>query len=105
MIKRLTKTGNSVAVVLDRQMLEAAHLDEGAEVEVSTNGDVIVITPVRDKKRAAKFKAAHDAIKEQFANLMRAIKKDLQQQGKSTADAGLRGTSTADAGRALRRAA
>lgn len=27
------------------------------------------------------------AIKEQFANLMRAIKKDLQQQGKSTADA------------------
>lgn len=29
------------------------------------------------------------AIKEQFANLMRAIKKDLQLQGKSTADARL----------------
>lgn len=67
MVKRLTRSGNSVALVLEKGLLEAAHLEEGAEVEVSTNGEVIIVSPVRDKKRQAKFRAAHDAVKKQFA--------------------------------------
>ena len=47
MIKKLTRTGNSIALVLDRPLLEELGLDENAEVEVSTNGQVIVITPKR----------------------------------------------------------
>ena len=50
MIKNLTRTGNSVALVLDKQLLEAANLDPDDQVEVSTNGRVIVIAPVRSKR-------------------------------------------------------
>ena len=52
MIKKLTRTGNSVALVLDRGLLEAAKLDPDQPVEVSTNGEVIVIAPApKDKHR------------------------------------------------------
>lgn len=38
MKKKLTRTGNSVALVLDRPLLEQLGMDEGSEVEVSSNG-------------------------------------------------------------------
>lgn len=67
MIKSLTRTGNSVALVLDKQLLEAANLDPDAEVEVSTNGRVIVIAPVRSKREVDKFKRAEERMHEKFA--------------------------------------
>ncbi len=51
MKKKLTRTGNSVALVLDKPILEQLGVDENSEVEVSTNGDVLVMTPVRDEAR------------------------------------------------------
>jgi len=67
MIKNLTRTGNSVALVLDKQLLEAAHLDPDGPVEVSTNGRVIVISPVRSKREIEKFKAAEERMHAKFA--------------------------------------
>ncbi len=67
MIKRLARTGNSVALVLDKQLLEAAHLDPDGEVEVSTNGRVIVIAPVRSKRETEKFKRAEERMHVKFA--------------------------------------
>jgi antitoxin MazE len=55
MKKKLTRTGNSVALVLDKPLLETLGIDEGTEVELSTNGDVLVVTPVRDRAREKKL--------------------------------------------------
>lgn len=60
MVKKLTRTGNSVAVVLDKAILDAAGLDEDATVEVSTDGHVIVIAPVKSKKDAERLRLAED---------------------------------------------
>ena len=73
MVKRLTRTGNSLAVVLDRPLLEATKIDADTPLEVSTNGDVIVISPVRDKKRAARFKAAVEKINRRYAGVFRRL--------------------------------
>lgn len=56
MRKRLTKTGNSLALVLDKRLLEATGIDADTPLEVSTDGDVIVISPARDRRRAARLK-------------------------------------------------
>ena len=56
MLKKLTKTGNSLALVLDRPLLDQVGIDADTTVEVSTDGQVIVISPVRDKRRTAKLK-------------------------------------------------
>jgi antitoxin MazE len=73
MVKRLTRQGNSVALVLDRGLLERVHLEAGAEVEVSTNGDAIIITPVRKKKDQAKFKAAVEKIDSLYAGAFKRL--------------------------------
>ncbi len=73
MIKRLTRQGNSVAVVLDRPVLDAAHLDEGQEVEISTDGDVIVITPVRSKARQAKLRAVMGKLHDKYGGAFKRL--------------------------------
>lgn len=73
MIKKLTKTGNSVALVLDRPLLEATGIGADTPVEVSTDGDVIVITPQRDPERAAKLRAGMEDIHRRFAGVFRRL--------------------------------
>ena len=73
MIKKLTRTGNSIALVLDKPLLEELGLDENAEVEVSTNGQVIVITPKRSSARDRKFRKAVDKINHKYAGLFKRL--------------------------------
>ena len=72
-IKKLTRTGNSIAVVLDKPLLEELGLDEGAEVEISTNGQIIVITPKRSAARDRKFRNAAEKINRKYAGLFRRL--------------------------------
>lgn len=56
MIKTLTRTGNSLALVIDKPLLDATGIDAESQLEVSTDGDVIVISPVRPRRRNAKLR-------------------------------------------------
>jgi hypothetical protein len=38
--------------VIDRPLLEALEIDADTELELSTDGDVLVVTPLCDRKRA-----------------------------------------------------
>ena len=73
MRKRLTKTGNSLALVLERPLLEATGIDANTTVEVSPDGDVIVVTPVRGKKRAVKLREALEQINQRYAGVFRRL--------------------------------
>ena len=59
--------------MLDRPLLEAAGIDAKTLVEVSTDGDVIVITPVRVKKRARKLATALDEINARYAGVFKRL--------------------------------
>ena len=73
MIKKLTRTGNSVALVLDKPLLEELGLDEGSEVEVSTNGQVLIVTPKPDSARERKFRKSVDKINKKYAGLFKRL--------------------------------
>jgi antitoxin component of MazEF toxin-antitoxin module len=73
MKKRLTRTGNSLALVLDRPLLEAARIGPKTELEVSTDGDVIVVTPVRGTARRRRFHAAIEEINEEYAGVFKRL--------------------------------
>ena len=73
LIKKLTRTGNSIALVLDKPLLEELGLDENAEVEVSTNGQIIVITPKRSPARERKFRKAAEKINCKYAGLFKRL--------------------------------
>ncbi len=73
MVKRLTKTGNSLALVLDRPLLEAAGIRADTPLEVSTDGDVIVIAPVRKGRRARRLAAAMEEINARYAGVFKRL--------------------------------
>jgi antitoxin component of MazEF toxin-antitoxin module len=73
MIKRLTKTGNSVALVLDRGLLEAANLDPDAPVEISTDGKVIVIAPAPSDEHREKLERGMKAMHAKYAGAFKRL--------------------------------
>jgi antitoxin component of MazEF toxin-antitoxin module len=55
--KKPIVAGNSLAVVLDKAVLEATGITRETLLEVSTDGDVVVLSPVRDQARSARLSA------------------------------------------------
>ena len=73
MIKRLTRTGNSIALVLDKPLLEQLGIDETTELELSTNGDVLVITPVRDAARQRKLRKILEEMDDRYGGVFKRL--------------------------------
>jgi antitoxin component of MazEF toxin-antitoxin module len=73
MIKKLTKHGNSMALVIERSVLDLLKIDNDTPVEVSTDGNVLIIAPIRDESRAAKFKEALDKTNRRYGRALRKL--------------------------------
>lgn len=73
MQKRLTKIGNSLGIVLDRPLLERLGVDAETDLEISTDGSVILIAPVRSKKRDAKLKKVTDRVFDAYAGAFKKL--------------------------------
>ena len=73
MLKKLTRTGNSLALVLDKRLLDQVGIDADTPLEVSTDGQVIVISPVRDRRRTAKLKAIVAETHAKYAGVFRRL--------------------------------
>jgi antitoxin component of MazEF toxin-antitoxin module len=58
MIKKLSKHGNSLALVIDRPILELLGIDERTSLEIRTDGQALVVVPVRSKRRRKQFEEA-----------------------------------------------
>jgi antitoxin MazE len=57
MTKTLTKHGNSLALVIDKPILELLKIDADTPLEITTDGSRLIIAPA-DPKRRKKFEAA-----------------------------------------------
>ena len=73
MSKRLTKVGNSLGLVLERPLLEQLGIDAKTELEVSTDGSVIVIAPKRSKRADRKLKEVSDWMFEKYAGAFKKL--------------------------------
>jgi antitoxin component of MazEF toxin-antitoxin module len=58
MIKRLVKHGNSLALVIDKAILELLKIDAETDISVSTDGHSLVVSPVHDAARAERVRKA-----------------------------------------------
>ena len=62
MIKRLTKHGNSLALVIDRGVLELLDISADTPLSLTTDGKCLVVAPVRDARRLKLFRRALEAV-------------------------------------------
>jgi len=56
MVKTLVKHGNSYALIIDKPILELLRATPETPLEVTTNGETLMISPVRDVKRQKKLR-------------------------------------------------
>lgn len=73
MIKKLTKHGNSLAVVIDRAVLDLLKIDVDTPLEISTDGQVLVISPVRDTNHQDKFTKALDSADRKYGRALKRL--------------------------------
>lgn len=58
-MKKLTRHGNSWALVIDKPVLDLLKIDPAeTPMEMTTDGDALIVSPVRDAARRRKFEAA-----------------------------------------------
>jgi antitoxin component of MazEF toxin-antitoxin module len=58
MVKMLTKHGNSLALVLDKPVLDLMKIDADTPLEITTDGQRLIISPQRDENRSKRFRAS-----------------------------------------------
>ncbi len=73
MVKKLTRTGNSLALVLDRELLERTGIDAHTPLEVSTDGEVIVVSPARRPRRTGKLKRVMEKAHARYAGVFKRL--------------------------------
>jgi antitoxin component of MazEF toxin-antitoxin module len=73
MIKNLTKHGNSLALVIDRPILDLLKIDFETPLEVSTDGKQLIISPSKPSPRSKKFAAAQEAAHERYGSAFRKL--------------------------------
>jgi len=73
MVKRLTKHGNSLALVIDRPILELLGVDADTPLEISTDGQVLIISPVRGEADRKKFDKALNKVNKKYGRALKRL--------------------------------
>ena len=73
MIKRLTKHGNSLALVIDRGILDLLEIDADTPLSLTTDGTCLVIAPVRDAGRQKAFRAALEKGNRKYGKMLKRL--------------------------------
>jgi antitoxin MazE len=73
MVKRMTRHGNSMALVIERPILELLHIDADTPLDISTDGEVLIVTPVRDKKRRKAFEEALEKTNRGYGGMLKRL--------------------------------
>ena len=73
MVKKLTKHGNSLALVIDKPILELLKIDQETPLEVSTDGKKLTIAPAPVSPRRKKFDEAQSIAHRRYGSAFKRL--------------------------------
>jgi len=73
MIKKLTRHGNSLALVIDKGVLDLLNIDDKTPLDISTDGKILLVAPVRDEKRKRQFRAALEKANKKYGRALKRL--------------------------------
>ena len=73
MIKKLTRHGNSLALVIDRPILDLLRIDTDTPLDISTDGKKLIIAPSDATMRRKKFDQAQEWAHKRYGNAFRKL--------------------------------
>ena len=73
MTKKLTRHGNSLALVIDRGVLDLLNIGENTPLDVSTDGEVLIVSAVRSAARRKAFHSALEKTNKRYGRLLKRL--------------------------------
>jgi len=73
MIKKLTKHGNSYALVIERPIMDLLQINEKSALYVTTDGKNLIISPAGDPKKQTRFESAVGKSFKKFPNMYKTL--------------------------------
>ena len=73
MIKTLTRHGNSAALIIDKALMEVLHIDMDTPLEIVTDGQNLVISPMNDRTRHEVVTKALDKVNARHGRTLRRL--------------------------------
>lgn len=74
-VKKLTRQGNSAALILNKSLLEMLEIDEDTELKLTVNGRVLTVEPLSETERAMRFEKVMKKTGQKNANLFKNLAK------------------------------
>lgn len=73
MIKRLVKHGNSHALIIDQAILELLRIEPEDPLELSTDGRMLVVSPVEDVEKRERLTKSLKKINRKHGSLLKKL--------------------------------
>jgi antitoxin component of MazEF toxin-antitoxin module len=73
MIKKMVSHGNSAALIIDKPILDLLKIGMDTPLEIATDGKNLIISPVQDASREAKFRAALKRINKKHGKTLKKL--------------------------------
>ena len=73
MLKKLTKHGNSLALVIDRPILDLLKIDTDTALDISTDGQRLIVAPAQASARRKRFDAAQEWAHKRYGKAFRKL--------------------------------
>jgi len=75
MVKTLVSHGNSAALIIDKPILDILKVDMNTPLEVTTDGESLIISPIREGKREKRFKEALEKVNKKHGKTLKKLAK------------------------------
>ena len=73
MIKTLTRHGNSAALIIDKALLEILNIGMDTPLEIATDGENLIISPVRDRSQHDRVASALEKVNARHARTLKKL--------------------------------
>ena len=73
MIKKLTKHGNSYALIIERPIMELLQISEKSALYVTTDGRNLIISPADNKKKKVAFNSALQEVNRKYGRALKRL--------------------------------
>ena len=73
MVKHLTTHGNSLALVIEKGILELLGISRKTSLRISTDGSSLIVSPLKDKQREKKFREALEIVNKRHGKTLKAL--------------------------------
>ena len=75
MIKKLTRHGNSLALVIDRAILDLLEIKADTPLRILTDGRTLIISPVPEQEHRESFEQALEDTNKKYGKMLKRLGK------------------------------